>query len=233
MKKIFLILASLSLVFTLAACGKSQTGDNDSDKALKAFNSIVKKYPDKKGYHPALKHWGFALPQGDKFEWTKDTSANGIDFAMVMKAEPFIKAGLDTAKLKDSNYVFLKAEVVDGNQIPDLLVHPYNINDKKVTSQGSEDAFRRLLKADNDLVEYHKDLQHYRLYLNGGFEVQWTEKLGLNNADMSFVIETDPLVKAGLDVTKLDGSGWIYKEAEKDDMGDHPNRLVKIYDIKK
>jgi hypothetical protein len=233
MKKIILLVVSLSLVFTLAACGKSQTGDNDADKALKAFNSIVKKYPDKKGFHPALKHWGFALPQGDKFEWTKDTSANVIDFAMVIKAEPFIEAGLDTSKLNDSNYVYKEAAVEDGKQIPELLIHPYNIDDKKETSQGSEDAMRRLLKRDNDLVEYHKDLQHYRLYLDGGFEVQWTEKLGLNNADMSFVIEADSLVKAGLDVTKLDGSGWIYKEAEKDDMGNHPNRLVKIYDIKK
>lgn len=233
MKKFLLILASLSLFFTLAACsGKSQTGSKVSDNALEAFNTIVKKYPDQKGFHKLLKHWGFALPGGDKFEWTKDTSANKIDFAMVMKAEPFLKAGLDTDKL-DSNYIFKKAEVVDGKQIPDLLIHPFNLNDKKVTSQGSEDAFRRLLKADNKLVEYHKELKHYRLFLNGGFEVQWTEKLGLNNADMAFVIESDPLVKAGLDVTKLEGTGWIYQKANKDEMGNHPNRLVKIYDIKK
>ncbi|MDF2557879.1 MAG: hypothetical protein K0R71_1707 [Bacillales bacterium] len=233
MKKFILILASLTLALSLAACsGKSQTGSKETDNALEAFNSIVEKYPDKKGFHKVLKHWGFALPGGDKFEWTKDTSANPIDFAMVMVAEPFLKAGLDTDKL-DSNYVFKPSEIEEGKKIPDLLIHPFNLNDKKETSQGSEDAFRRLLKADNDLVEYHKDLNHYRLFLNGGYEVQWTEELGMNNADMSFVIEADPLVKAGLDVTKLEGTGWIYKEAEKDDMGDHPNRLVKIYDIKK
>jgi hypothetical protein len=85
------------------------------------------------------------------------------------------------------------------------------------------------------MVKYNKDQKHFGLKLGDGNEVQWTEKLGLNDADMIFVLKAEPLVKAGLDVNKLEGSGWVFKEASKDDMGmgANPDQIVKIYDIKK
>lgn len=43
--------------------------------------------------------------------------------------------------------------------------------------------------------------------------MQWTRQLGLNDADMIFVLNAEPLVKAGLDVNKLEGSGWVFREA--------------------
>ncbi|MDF2556932.1 MAG: hypothetical protein K0R71_760 [Bacillales bacterium] len=232
MKKYVLILVSISLLLILSACSSSKTGSKQSDDALEAFIKIVKSDPSKKGFHAPLKHWGFKLDD-DKFEWTKDTSANKIDFAMVMSAKPFLDAGLDPKKLNDSNYVFKPKGIESGMKTPDLLIHPFNLNDKKQTAQGSKDSFRRLLKEDINLVKYHKGMKHYRLLLNDGFEVQWTEKLGLTNADMVFIIEANPLIDAGLDTSKLDGTGWIFKKAEKDEMGNHPNRLVKIYDLKK
>lgn len=232
MKKIILILVSFSLILTLSACSNSKTGSKKSDNALEAFIKIVKSDSSKKGFHAPLKHWGFKLNE-DKFEWTKDTSANKIDFAMVMLAKPFIDAGLDQKKLKDSSYIFKPEGKEGGMKVPDLLIHPFNLNDKKQTAQGSKDAFRRLLKEDNKLIEYHKGMKHYRLLLNDGFEVQWSEKIGLTNADMAFIIDADPLIEAGLDISRLDGSGWIFKRSEKDEMGNHPNRLVKTYDLKK
>jgi hypothetical protein len=231
-KKIILILVSFSLFLTLSACSNSKTGSKKSDDALEAFIKIVKSDSSKKGFHAPLKHWGFKLDD-DKFEWTKDTSANKIDFAMVMLAKPFLDAGLDPKKLKGSNYVFKPEGKESGMKIPNLLIHPFNLNDKKQTAQGSKDAFRRLLKEDSNLVKYHKGMKHYRLLLNDGFEVQWSEKLGLTNADMVFIIDANPLIDAGLDISKLDDSGWIFKKADNDEMGNHPNRLVKIYDLKK
>lgn len=111
---------------------------------------------------------------------------------------------------------------------------PYNVSDEKQESNGSEDSMRRLLKADTESIKYHKDQKHYALKLGEGNEVQWTEKLGLNDADMIFVLNAEPLVSAGLDVTKLEGSGWVFKEASDDDMGMGPNpdQIVRIYDIK-
>jgi hypothetical protein len=234
-KKIATILVSTALLVAFTGCSRPVTGDKEADKALDSFNKIVKAYPEKKGFHEALKHWGFELPTGEKFEWSKDMSANGADFAMVMLADPLIEAGLDVKKLDKNEWLYEPAGKDDkGNDLPNRLIKPYNVSDKKQSSNGSEDSMRRLLKADTDMVKYHKEQQHYGLNLGEGYQVQWTEKLGLNNADMIFVLKAEPLVKAGLDVDKLDGSGWVFKEASDDDMGmgSTPDQIVKIYDIK-
>jgi hypothetical protein len=163
-------------------------------------------------------------------------AANKADFALVMLADPLVEAGLDVTKLEENGFLYMPAEKdAQGKELPNRIVKPYNVSDKKETAKGSEDSMRRLLKYDPDMVSYHKDQKHFGLSLGEGFEVQWTEKLGLNDADMIFVLKAEPLVKAGLDVEKLDGSGWVFKEASDDDMGmgANPDQIVKIYDIKK
>jgi hypothetical protein len=234
MKKIVILFTAAVL---LAGCNRVQTGSKESDDALTAFNAIVKANLDRKGYHDALKHWGLSLPGGSKFEWTKDTGAGPIDFAMVIPAEPFIKAGLDVKRLDGTGYVFQAAKVEGGESLPDLLLHPFDVSSKKENAQGSEDALRRILKQNNNLVEYHGDWQHFRLYLyqkgEAPFEVQWTEELGLSDADIAFVIPADPLTAAGLDIAKLDG-GWVFQKASDGmgmGMGSNPNQLVNIYSL--
>lgn len=233
-KKIIAFAIFSVMTISIVGCSRTVTGNKEADGALSAFNSIVNTYPDNKGFHKALQHWGFKLPIDDKFEWTKDTSANAIDYAMIINAEPLIKAGLDVKKLDASEWVFKPAEIEDGVQLGDRLVHPFNVSDKKETSNGSEDALRRILKQKPDMIRYHEEQQHYRLLLGEGFEVQWTQKLGINNADMSFVIKADSLIKAGLDIKKLEGSGWMFKAAGDDHtgMGSNPDELIKIYTLK-
>jgi hypothetical protein len=230
------LLVSSVLVLSFAGCSRSATGNQEADNGLKAFNEIVKAYPDKKGFHSALQHWGFELPTGEKFEWSKDMSANKADFAMVMLADPLVKAGLDISKLDINQWLYEPVAKDDtGKDLPNRLIKPYNVSDKKQESSGSEDSMRRLLKADPNIIKYHKEQQHYRLVLGEGNEVQWTEKLRTNNADMIFVLKAEPLVKAGLDVNKLEGSGWVFRAASKDNagMGENPDQIVKIYDIAK
>ncbi len=225
--KITALLVSTALVVSFAGCSRTVTGNKEADNALNAFNEIVKTYPEKKGFHEALKHWGFELPTGEKFEWSKDMSANEADFAMVMLADPLVKAGLDVNKLDKNEWIYEPAGKDEmGKELPNRLIKPYNVSDKKQTSNGSEDSFRRLLKADTKIVKYNKEQQAYELTLGEGNIVIWTEKLGLNDADMKFVLRAEPLVRAGLDVNKLEGSGWVFEKG-------NPDQIVKMYDIKK
>ncbi|MFP7297670.1 hypothetical protein [Neobacillus niacini] len=235
-KKIVMILITSAIVAAFSGCSRPVTGDKEADDALVAFNKIVKTYPDKKGFHEELKHWGFELPTGEKFEWSKDMSANKADFAMVMLADPLVEAGLDIKKLDENEWLFEPEGKDDkGNSLPNRLIKPYNVSDKKQASNGSEDSMRRLLKADTENVSYRKDDKHFSLSLGSGNQVQWTEKLGTNDADLIFALKAEPLVDAGLDVKKLADSGWVFKEAGKDDseMGANPDQIIKIYDIKK
>jgi len=231
-KKSIIFLISSILIISLVGCGRSETGSKDSDSALKAFNAIVKEYPKNKGFHSALQHWGFKLPTGDKFEWTKDTSANKIDFAMIMEADPLIKAGLDVTKLDSNKWVYKPAEMEAGIQLPNRLIFPYNVSDKKETSNGSEDAFRRLLKQDPKLIKNNKEENHFVLMLSDGNEVHFAETLGKTDEDMEFVLKAEPLIKAGLDVTKLEGTGFKLEKAGKDGMGGSEDQLVKGYKLK-
>jgi hypothetical protein len=231
-KAVIIVILSIA-VLAISGCSRTITGSKEADNGLKAFNEIVKAYPESKGFHSALQHWGFKLPTGEKFEWSRDMSANKADFAMVTLADPLINAGLDVAKLDPNEWIYKPAEKENGEDLPNRLVKPVNISDKKETSNGSEDSMRRIIKVNPNMIKYHKEQQHYRLILGDGNEVQWTEKLGINDADMIFVLKAEPLVKAGLDINKLQGSGWIYKTAGKDDMGENPDQIIKIFDIKK
>ncbi len=234
-KKLSTIFAFSVAILTLAGCQRTVTGDATADNGLKAFNSIVSAYPDSKGFHSELQHWGFALPSGEKFEWSKDMSANKADFALVLMADPLVEAGLDIDKLDKNEWLYEPAAKDDmGNELPNRLIKPYNVSDEKEEAQGFEDSMRRLLKYDTNIIKYHEEQKHYGLALGDGNEVQWTEELGINNADMIFVLKAQPLVDAGLDVNKLDGSGWRFVEASKDNMGmgENPDQIVKIFDIK-
>ncbi|MBC8060012.1 MAG: hypothetical protein H7Y18_05035 [Clostridiaceae bacterium] len=231
-KKIAILLSSVIFTLSLAGCNRSETGNKDADGALKAFNAIVKANPKDKGFHNALQHWGYKLPANDKFEWTKDTSANKIDYALIMEADPLIKAGLDVTKLDPNKWVYKPAEVEAGVQLANRLIFPYNVSDKKETSNGSEDAFRRLLKQDSKLIKYDKDEKHYILMLAEGNEVHFAETLGSTDEDMKFVLKAQPLIKAGLDVTKLEGTGFKLEVAGKDNMDSKDDQLVKSYKLK-
>ncbi len=244
MKKIGFIVISIVIASTLGGCDRSPTGTKESDNALYAFNKIVSEHKDQKGFHPSLKHWGLALEVKqtesqtvDKFEWSKDSAANAIDFAMVLRAKPFIEAGLDPDKLAaDSGYVYKPAAVEDGKQIEAVLIHPYNLSDKRETAQGSEDAMRRLLKQDPSIVELVEDQQGYRLGLRTGagfdqfdqFVVTWTNSPDTSDTLISFAIDADPLLAAGLDPKKIEG--WSFLPSTSGLPS--PNQLKKEYDLK-
>lgn len=234
-KKFLTFITFTIMVLSLAGCKRTVTGNDTADNGLIAFNDLVNAFPENKGFHSELQHWGFKMPSGEKFEWSKDMSANKADFAMVLLADPLVKAGLDIDKLDKTEWLYEPAGKDDtGVDLPNRLIKPYNVSDKKEASNGSEDSMRRLLKSDTNIIQYHKELKHYRLML-GDNEVQWTEKLDINNADMIFVLKAEPLVKAGLDINKLNGSGWLFKEASKDNMGmgENPDQIIKIFDLSK
>ena len=231
-KKIVLLITSVVFILSFVGCSRSDTGTKESDGALKAFNAIVKANPKSKGFHNALEHWGLKLSTNDKFEWTKDSSANKIDFAMIIAVDPLIKAGLDVTKLDSNKWVYKPAEVEAGVKLPNRLVFPYNVSDKKQTSNGSEDAFRRLLKQDPKLIKYVKDEKHYMLMLGEGNSVHFTETLGASDEDMEFVLKAEPLIKAGLDITRLQGSGFKLEQAGKDNLESKDDELVKSYILK-
>lgn len=230
-RNLVILALSSATVLALAACG--QKAENSAVvKGTAALNTIVEAYPKQKGFHEELQHWGFEVQPGEKFEWSKDMSANKADFAMVMMAEPLIRAGLDVAKLDQNVWLYEKAGTDSmGMAKPDLLILPYNVSDSKMPSDNSQDSLKVLLEAADNNLMYHSDMKHFVLNLGKTNEVIWSEQLGLNDTDMAFVLEAAPLVAAGLDITKLEGTGWSFKKA--DAAAKTPDQIIKTFDLKK
>lgn len=212
----------------LAACSNRLTGSEQGDLGYKAFGSIIKENKDKVGFHAELSHWGYTMPTGEKLEWTKDTAANAADLALVILADPFINAGLDVKKLDDKEWLFNPAAKEEGKDLPNRLVRPFNVSDKKQKSSGSEDAMRRIIRQNPSLIKYNENSKKYSISLGNGFEAQWTEKVGATESDIIFIINADSLIKAGVDKNKLQGSGWSFIEAK----GDTPTQFVKQFKAK-
>lgn len=232
---LFTLVLGVGSVFMGCSNNKSQTGSEDADKGLAAMNEIVKQFPDKKGFHKVLQHWNFKMPSGELFEWSKDTSANKADYAVVLMSDDFVKAGLDLGKLDKDQWLIKPAEIEDGKQLPNRLIKPYNISDKNEISDGSEDALRRLFKQKSDIVKYDKGTDSYKLIFGGGIEVRWTGTLGKSDYDMAFVFNAEPFVKAGLDVKKIQESGWVFNGQSTDTTSSSAStsgELVKKFKLK-
>lgn len=224
LKSKFAILSGL--VLTVAAlsigCSKTETEVQPKDKALNSFKTVLNSYPDNIGFHKVLKHWNFKMPTGELFEWTKDVGENKADYAMVMLAEPFIKAGLDTNKLKDDNWLFKAAEIEDGKQLPDRIIHPFNIDDKSENSNGWEDALKRVFNKQPGVISYNDNSKTTSLGLGDGFVVEMKENTEPKNSEFTFKINAKALVTAGLDINKLGNSGWTLQGNDQ---------LVRVYKL--
>ncbi|WP_055667286.1 hypothetical protein [Desnuesiella massiliensis] len=222
--KIITLLAAVTIsIVLLSACSKGNSSANDN--AYKSINSIIKENRDKVGFHAEMSHWGLSLQGEEKFEWTKDPSSNEADFAMVILADPFIKAGLDTNKLDSKEIIFKKASKEGNMENSNLLIRPLNISDKRQNSDGAEDAIRRLFKMDKTNIKGEDN--YYKLDLGSSFEVKWKYQEEDKSAEVIFYIDPEPLFKAGLDRNNMDETGWsIEKSAGME-------KLSKKYIIKK
>ncbi|MDR2071783.1 MAG: hypothetical protein LBP81_10260 [Treponema sp.] len=95
---------------------------------LASYEQIVKLKRNSIGYHMAMDHYGVNLGDGNLFEWAKDMAANDKDLVFVLNPEPFLKAGLDPARIE--GWVFTKVTVDDENGKPvqvDKILIPFDL----------------------------------------------------------------------------------------------------------
>lgn len=84
----------------------------DATKSMEAaLGELVKAERDRIGYHMALDHYGIKLGGGHMFEWANDISKNDKDIVWVLNPDPFVAAGLDSAKVE--GWAFAEVEMMD------------------------------------------------------------------------------------------------------------------------
>ena len=225
MKNHFIVVAILVMVMVVfTGCSGNATKDDSSliKDAASNFDIIISNNVENLVYHNELSHFGLQLKDGDKFEWTEDTSISDADFSISVNAEEFIKAGLDVTKLNGSQFAYKEAS---GNE-PSVIIYTYDVSDVKKAYKDFIEAFEKLMGQIPKQIAVLKN-DGYILNLNQGFQVHWNGDQRVNK-DIALIISADDLIKAGLKVDKL--NEW--KVMKNNDTNDTHVKLLKIYYLK-
>lgn len=168
--------------------------------------------------------WSLAAPDGSiRFIWSQDYSASPLHDVMVeLSAEPFIAAGLDVDKLPD-NY----------SAYEDMLMIGTKLGNDQLTYTGDVTAlaaYEQLVKKYRSSVNYHTALDHFGVILGDGNMFEWAKDQAKNTVsgeiqdkDIVFVLNPEPLIAAGVDPQKVDG--WIYAQVPVEENG----QTVQVY----
>ena len=177
--------------------------------------------------------WSLAAPDGKaRFIWSKDFSLSPLhDMMIELDAKPFVDAGLDTAKLP-ANY----------SAYGDMLMVGAKYGQDKFTYTGAATplaAYQQFAAQQPDALNYHASLDHFVVKLGDGNMFEWAKDLAKNTTtgavqdkDIVFVLNPEPLIAAGVDPAKV--QGWVYAQVEVMENGAKAlvYKFLKPFDIK-
>lgn len=222
MKKHIITIFIITLLLIFTGCSSENSNQSDSlvQDATDNFSIIVSNNIENKIFHDELSHFGLMLKDGDKFEWTGDLSVSDADFSLSFNADEFIAAGLDVSKLEGTTFTYQESS----ENIPSMIVYTSDVGNEKKSYNDYLEAFQNLLsKMPGQLSILEND--GYILDIGQGFQVHWNGEERVNK-DIAFIIGTDDLINAGLDIEKL--SSWKVMDDENDDQ----IKLFKVYYLK-
>ena len=100
------------------------------------------------------------------------------------------------------------------------------------SSENANDAFEELVANNRDAIGYHAALDHYGVALGNGNMFEWAKDTSTNDKDIVFVLNPQPFIDAGVDVTQVEG--WVFAKVETMEDGKkvEVDKLLKPYDLK-
>lgn len=224
------IIAALVLVVLGLAGGKLDTVATQSAASL---NAVFAAAPTLVTEDTMNGGWSLAAPDGEaRFIWSKDFSQSPLHDMMVeLDAKPFVDAGLDTAKLP-ANY----------SAYGDMLMVGTKYGQDKFAYTGDATplaAYQQFAAQYPDALNYHTSLDHFGVKLGDGNMFEWAKDLAKNTTtgavqdkDIVFVLNPEPLIAAGVDPAKV--QGWVYAQVEVMENGAKAlvYKFLKPFDIK-
>jgi len=178
-------------------------------------------------YDGSANMFRLASPGGEVFSWSADFRGNP-DFTVAFSAEPFLAAGLDPSKLPEAEYGY---DAATG-----IITMPFDAGNDEFSYVGEKTAvksFENIVKAYRQIVGYHEALDHYGISLGNGNMFEWAKDMGKNDKDVVFVLNPEPFIAAGADLSKV--AGWAFAKVKmKDNAGKtvEKDKVLKPYDIR-
>lgn len=236
------IITTLAFVIVLAS---SMTACSSLDvvgkKSITAFDEVLSTIPDNVTEDEMNGGWSLMAPDNSvRFIWSADYSKSSLhDVMLEFDAQPFLDAGLDPAALPD-NYSYYEGDVMSGMGSNMLMVGKKLGESDKVSGKNTAlSAYELIVKNYRDTINYHTTLDHYGVKLGDGNMFEWAKDLKTNGYDNSvqdkdivFVLNPEPLIAAGVDPEKIDG--WVYAQVAVEENGKTEQvwKLLKPFDLK-
>lgn len=202
MKKTMLIIIAAVAVVALTACGLTKNLDVVGKGSITSFEAVLEAIPENVEPDEMNAGWSLGAPDGTvRFIWSGDYSRSPLhDVMLELTAKPFINAGLDTGKLPD-NIMFYEDKLMVGKKLG---------NDKPEDQDSITPiaAYKQIVDLYRDSIGYHTALDHYGVNLGEGNMFEWAKDMDTNDKDIVFVLNPEPLIKAGVDPEKVEG--WVF-----------------------
>jgi hypothetical protein len=231
-----LVVSALLVLIFLNGCTAT---DVVGKFAVTSFNTIINLAGEKAFYVPEDGAWAIESSAGDRVlfaeDFSRNTAASGMadmdkpDAKFVFEAEPFIAAGLDISKLPATEGI--KYKIKDGK----FMLHFELSGDKfpQETEKTFEAVFARIVGFQRDRIGYHEKLDHYGIKLGNGNMFEWAKDPAVNDKDLVWILNPEPLIAAGLDPAKL--KGWIFTKVDMMDEAGKTifvDKFLKPFDLK-
>ncbi|MDR3239693.1 MAG: hypothetical protein LBT44_06350 [Clostridiales bacterium] len=200
------VLAALCVIIMsfFSACDALDVVGKDS---IRSFGDLLQALPAE----DAGDTWSLTAPdEAAGFFW------NGETAFIEVNALPFIDAGLDSSRLPSF--------------ADDKLVFRVNFPG---TGQGKSEPledYRQIVKTGRSSMNYHAAMDHFGVMLGGGNMFEWSKNLVVNTIDgdvqekdMVFVLNPEPLIGAGVDPARVEG--WVYTQVPVEQNG----KMIDVY----
>jgi len=197
--------------------------------AVTSFDALIKTIPDKVSFDSTKGGWTIqGLDSKDRIILSKDFSSKNPDISLELDAAPFVKAGLDVAKLPASQYIY------DG--VTGKITMPFTYGQAKfgaVAKKSLLETFKQIIKTHRPLIGYHEQLDHYGIALGDGNMFEWAKDMSTNDKDMVFVLNPQPLIDAGVNPAKM--TEWLFAKVPLKDKDGKPillDKFLKPFNVK-
>jgi len=217
---VVVIAVLISLIFRLVGGNLDVVGQ----ASVKSFDQVLKTIPGQVIADDVNVGWSLAAP-GDpvRFIWSEDYSKSPLhDIMMEFDAAPFLAAGLDPDELPE-NYSFYNGMLMVGSKLGDDRF----ADDSDATAIA---AYEQIVRKYRSVINYHTSLDHFGVMLGDGNMFEWARDLSTNTTtgdiqdkDIVFVLNPEPLIAAGVDPAKL--TGWVYLQVSAEENG----KPVQVY----
>lgn len=215
-RRLTIVLLSALTAIILAGCA-------GTDVVLKyapdSFQKIVDSDPSLITDTTATDHYYRLSADGETvLKISDDYSASGTDdIVMETPIKPFTDAGLDPSKLGEGYRA-------SGDTL-DLTADFGNGSGKQGTVT---DSLFESAAANRRALTYHQALDHYGIKLTRG-KFEWAKDYTVNDKDIVFVMQAQPLKDLGVDVEQI--SGWTFSTVQEAD-GSSVDVLLRPFDLK-